>query len=54
MKIKCLKLIQNMKKENPEYGEILTPQPTSDDKTKYKFMFYGPKKKNKEFYEEVN
>ena len=46
-------MIQNIKKESEEYAQILVADPVTSDKVHYKITFYGPRKKNDRFVEEV-
>jgi hypothetical protein len=51
--IKYLDIVQALKKSNEEFSRLLIPEPTTDDKVHYKINFYGPRKKNDRFLEEV-
>ena len=52
-KVKYLELMQGIKKGGEDYRQIFIPEPLSEDKVRFKIVFYGPKKKNDKFYQEV-
>ena len=45
--------IHKIKKESEEYAQILIAEPLTSDKVHYTITFYGPRKKNDKFVEEV-